>query len=100
MRCTNATLKAFGIEVSHDVIHGAGVVSLLQRNGYSLEVPSWWDDRAFSQPKLSEFIAAHPTGSYVVVTANHSMALIDGRLIDTANGTGRRVVKYVYRVTC
>jgi hypothetical protein len=98
MRCTQATLEAFGIQ-GVCPIHGAGVTQALVSNGYKFRVSPWYFDRAFSDPKLGDFIKDHPTGAYVLSTASHSMALIDGVLTDTAQGTGRRKLLYALEIT-
>ena len=98
-RCTNATLEAFGIFPDEPVIHGTGVHSLLKEAGYQVKLPEWWFERNWDDLTLAQFMEAHPTGDYVICTANHSMALRNGVLTDTANGTGRRKIKYVLEVT-
>ena len=92
MRCTEATLKAFNI---HGICptYGSGVVQALQNNGYRIDPIIEACDIT-----LGQFRKLYPTGMYVVSTSEHSMALIDNVLTDTANGTDRRKVKYALKV--
>ena len=93
VRCTEATLRAFGIE-GICPIHGTGVLSALREAGYRCVF-----DLDAGGTKLRDYVRDHPTGAHVVSTPGHSMALIDGRLVDTANLTGRGKVDYAFEVT-
>lgn len=49
---------------------------------------------------LAAFIAAYPTGSYVVHRRGHAFAVIDGVLRDWDSGTGpRSIIQAAWRVT-
>lgn len=102
-RCTVATLRALGVEPKHLPKYGDSVLNELRWAGFGYEhINVWPEDLSIDDPlrtiTLKQFIAEHPTGRYVVGTRNHMMALIDGELIDTAEGTGRRRVVLAYRV--
>lgn len=96
-RCTNVTLKAFGICVNDPVISGAGVMQHLQNNGFKIKVMDF-DYYKYAKKPLKLFVQDHPTGSYIISTQGHSMALIDGKLHDAANGGLNRKVLYAFEV--
>lgn len=88
MRCTNYTLKAFGIEVAHEVKTDLEICKILRANGFY--TGSYVDYLDYMEEPIGKFITDHPTGSFVLGTSQHSMALIDGKLYDTASGGMRR----------
>ena len=48
---------------------------------------------------LNRFRKAHPTGSYIICSRGHAMAVVEGELIDwTAETAGRRKVTNVWRI--
>ncbi|UCD25349.1 MAG: hypothetical protein JSW51_05375 [Gemmatimonadota bacterium] len=48
---------------------------------------------------LNRFRKAHPTGSYIICSRGHAMAVVEGELIDwTADTAGRRKVTNVWRI--
>ena len=99
MRCTQATLEALGV-YGHCPIHGSGVTQALTTNGIKYQIAQYWYDHGHNEPTLKNFLDTDPKGKYIIATANHSMALIDGVLTDTAKGTNRRKIKYVLEVFC
>ena len=97
--CGEATLLSFGI----NKITGrwqdtcwAHVVCALRKAGYTTErAQNPWDKPV----TLSAFIAAHPTGDYIIQTADHTMSLRNGKLTDTdLTRGGKRRVTEAYRV--
>ena len=96
-RCTNVTLRAFGICVDEPIIYGAGVIEYLTNNGFTVKVHDF-DYFKYNKKPLKKFIQDHPKGSYIISTRNHSMALIDGKLYDAAEGGLNRKVLYAYEV--
>ena len=48
---------------------------------------------------LNRFRKAHPTGSFIICSRGHAMAVVEGELIDwTAETAGRRKVTNVWRI--
>lgn len=91
IRCTQATLRAFKIEGCP--LHGIGVLDAIAKI-YSHK----FIDNAIGM-KLADFIDDYADkGNFVISTSGHSMALVDGILIDTAHGTGRRKIQYAFEV--
>ncbi len=96
-RCTNETLEAFGIRETEPVIGGLGVRKAFNDNGFDLRLVQ--DEDVFAeQPRLKKFIEEHPEGSFYIMTDQHAMALIDGKLTDFAGGTGRRKVVGAFEI--
>ncbi len=89
MRCTNATVEALGCPADHLLIYGTSVLEHLTKNGYTCR-PVF--ENGHSQWTLGDFIKTHPTGFFVLSGVRHSMALVNGQLIDTAKGGMRRKV--------
>jgi hypothetical protein len=96
-RCTNATLQAFGIAHPAPVRDIPELRRLLRANGY--HVGSYAEYLDYIGGTLAAFVAAHQTGSFVIATSAHAMALINGVLHDAANGTGRRKIESIYPVS-
>jgi hypothetical protein len=91
MRCTQATLYAFGIDECPKT--GIGVLEAINK-AYNYA----FIDEVMGM-KVGDFIREYShKGNYVISTANHSMALVNGTLIDTAHGTNRRKICYVFEV--
>ena len=107
-RCTNATVMAiaghFGDEVDPSVCQARGtslqdVWTALREMGYKVINDTMY---RMNHPKgrldkpipLQDFIDDHPTGVYVVSTRNHAMALIDGKLTDTAKMTNLKRARF------
>lgn len=108
LRCTEATLRAFGVDGVCPV-HGTGVLQALREAGYKWDpLPSeeWvteggWGRDDGGRPlgvTLGEFVRSHPHGAYYLMTLGHAMALIDGNLTDTQVGTGRRRLRGGFKV--
>lgn len=62
-----------------------------------------WASDTFKGPDigltLNRFRKANPTGSYIICSRGHAMAVVNGELIDwTADTAGRRKVTNVWRV--
>lgn len=89
-RCTQATLKAFNIDACP--VHGTGVIEKLQNAGWKYKLINT------KGIKLEDFIKSHKKGKYYISTAGHSMALINGKLTDTAKGTGKRKIQVALEV--
>lgn len=100
MRCTNATAAALGAPSRDTIVHGSDLLSHLSANGLRWspvgEPDSPWIPWTGT---LGAFRRQYTSGSYVVMTSGHAMALIDGQLTDTADGTNRRRVFAAYKVT-
>lgn len=98
VRCTQATLEAFGI-FGKCPIYGTGVLQALQEV-YKIKL---WEDLGKTVGKnitVKKFVETHPTGRYYLSTDRHAMALIDGVLTDTAGrGLDRRHVYLIFEVT-
>lgn len=94
--CTNATVLAiadhFGDEVPQDAClsHTTGIdmfMYLKRDMGYKLKNEYGWMQKSVREgwkPTLKKFIEDHPKGVYYLSSRGHAMALIDGRLVDTA----------------
>jgi hypothetical protein len=95
-RCTNYTLSAFGIDITTPIRGFPQIKRLLRDNGYSIGGYEVYLDYIDQPIKL--FIDDHPKGMYLLGTSKHAMALIDGVLIDSANGTNRRKLELAYQV--
>lgn len=82
-RCTQATLRAFGIEGYP--YYGSGCLEYLTKNGYKITpVPGL-------QGKTMEKLRNEcPSGYYLILTKGHAMALCNEILIDTAPPRGSR----------
>lgn len=113
-RCTNTVLREFGVCSNQDAISGADVLQVLRDAGYSFRILS--EEEIEAQPPrpsrpvrgvptgnmhmtLAEFVQAYPTGKYVLSTWRHSLALIDGRLVDTEGAGMRRRVQAAAEIT-
>jgi len=107
-RCTVASMRALGCEPLRLPEFAADVVHQMRTQGFmltSIDIPrpvSYEDAdyrwRYRGGTTLGQFVAAHPTGSYLLFTPGHAMALVDGTLTDTARGTGRRRMDMAYAV--
>lgn len=101
MRCTQATLAAFGVEGCPR--HGTGVMGALQDASYIL-LPfgtgvTWEEDMKWIGRTVRAFVKAHPLGDYHLSTREHAMALRDGVLTDTsARGADGRRLQGIDRV--
>lgn len=94
--CTNATVLAiadhFGDEVPQDVClgHTTGIdmfMYLKRDMGYKLKNEYGWFQKSAMEgwkPTLKKFMEDHPKGVYYLSSRGHAMALIDGKLTDTA----------------
>ncbi len=75
-RCTQATLRAFGIEgYPH---YGSGCLEYLTQNGYKLQELQHHRGR-----KLRQASMFRKDLSFLISTKGHAMALINGILVDT-----------------
>lgn len=74
-RCTEATLKAFGITAIPQT--GSGCLSYLTAAGYTLT-----EIQNVTGVRLDRF-RFDPTKKYLVNTRQHAMAVINGLLVDT-----------------
>lgn len=83
MRCTQATLEAFGI-IGVAPIHGTGVVENLKAAGFSVEPLFDTTDDYLNPVGLKDYINSHSTGSFYIMSDGHAMALVDGKLTDTS----------------
>ena len=100
VRCTEATLRALGVEGKCPK-HGTGVLEALTDAGYKWRpfgMTGVFGDQAreemtWNGRTLRAFVKVHPVGRYYLSTAGHAMALIDGVLTDTTERgiDGRRL---------
>tara|TARA_B100000214_G_C23788340_1_gene544686 strand:- start:378 stop:710 length:333 start_codon:yes stop_codon:yes gene_type:complete len=99
-----AIAEHFGDEVDPSVCQARGtslqeVWTALREMGYKVINDTMY---RMNHPKgrldkpipLQDFIDDHPTGVYVVSTRNHAMALIDGKLTDTAKMTNLKRARF------
>lgn len=91
-RCTEAVLRAFGIYG----VRPESLIDLLRHLNTSGRKVEQINAQGYS---LWSFRATHPTGNYVIITSGHAIALIDGRLTDTASKSGGTRVLQAFRVT-
>lgn len=102
-RCTfvvvNAVLKYFGkppISVEDCPITGSEVMDVFRNNGLKIKVEWEWELKSPQGRKWLRYVMEHHTkGVYYLFTIKgpgHAMALIDGELVDTAEGSDRRSV--------
>lgn len=98
MRCTEATLRALGINgvCPRD---GTGVLDAFNRakRTWRPMLPSFDD-----VPKtLRSFVKRYPRGCYYLVTSGHALALVNGKLTDTTErGPDKRHVLVAIEVDC
>lgn len=98
VRCTQATLEAFGI-FGKCPLSGIGVIDAL-REVYKLKILEDIGKTMGANITVKKFVETHMTGRYYITTDGHAMALIDGVLTDTAGrGLDRRHVYIVVKVT-
>jgi len=82
----------FGDEVDPNAcighVTGIDMTMYLEREmGYKTKSQSIWFQKSAMEgwkPTLKKFMEDHPKGVYYVSSRGHAMALIDGRLVDTA----------------
>ena len=93
IRCTRATLEAFGIK-GKSPAYDTDVTEALQAAGYTV-IPL--TDEPLTTVK--NFVRMHPKGNFYISTHMHAMALIDGVLTDTMNkGPDNRQITGVMEV--
>ena len=103
VRCTNATLQALGIKCDKKAMYGTSVLDAIKKSGIKVrhltpkEISKGGD--VFNENiTLGEFIDTHPKGKYYIHTSSHAMALVDGKLTDTSNGTRKRIIQGVHEL--
>lgn len=108
LRCTHAALTALGFDPGDRVVTcaGAALERIVDQGGSYAHEPFNSEDGGrtlvawYGKPvTLGQFMKANPTGSFYLGTADHALALVDGVLVDTAHGTGRRRLNMAYRIT-
>lgn len=92
-RCTEATLKAFGIEGIVPKTN-SGVLRVLIENGFSVEQLQY-----SPPPRLRWVLEQLKSGNYYIQSPGHAMALINGKLVDTANLPTSTRIERIWRVT-
>ncbi len=90
-RCGAATLEAFGIDVEFGGMSLANAIVKVENAGYSWAVTG----RGMT---LAEAEASYTSGKYIIKTAGHLMALVDGELIDTALTDKGSIVEAIIEV--
>lgn len=103
-RCTAHTINAVcshygvkGIERGGKApIHGMGVLDHFKKNGLK-----WTPKYTHLGKSVNRFIEDHPTGVHYISTAGHAMALIHGKLHDTApnRSNARRKIVAHFEIT-
>lgn len=109
--CWQAVLESFGVTVLGEGGQYTHItIAHLERHGYTATltaVSQWQYDELTTTatpwkenlPTVTQFIAEHPTGDYLLTTAKHVMSLRDGQLTDTeTDAGGRRRVRVAYQV--
>lgn len=90
VRCTHATLRAFGIDKVPTT--GSGCLNYLVAAGYSVKAIS-------CNGVLLKQFKYDPNKSYLLNTKHHAMALIYGTLVDTQNlGMDGRKLEFAWEV--
>ena len=95
VRCTQATLRAFGIE---DAIPktGSGCLEYLTSRGFTCKRITFVEGITLKGLKT---IHGLKEGMYLINTHGHAIALIDGILVDTENkGFDNRIVEFCWHV--
>lgn len=96
VRCTQATLRAFGIEGKIPKT-GSGYLEYLVLNGFKCTRILLPNLRMRDIP-VTNGIRMHR--DYLINTHNHAMALINGILIDTEyKGFDKRIIEFIWGVT-
>jgi len=87
-RCTNATVRALGAPAGNCLMYGTSVLDHLKKSGLKVTPIPF-------QKSLRDFIHAHPTGKYYVMSSGHAMALVNGQLTDTSGIVSPSRIKVV-----
>ena len=94
-RCTAVTCNAITdyhkvpeakLGSDHNISHGYHVISHLKKHG--MKVHGLGTDHIGKT--VSQFVDEHPTGAHYIMTAGHSMAVINGKLHDASNRAAHR----------
>src|SRR6478735_5265048 len=90
-RCTAVTINA--IAKHHGVpgigdgdkapIHGTGVLNHFTKHGLKYKVHDINSDEVVGK-SIKNFVDKYPTGAHYISTAGHAMAVVDGKLHDSA----------------
>lgn len=83
MRCTQATLEAFGI-FGVCPRTGIGMLEALKAAGFKIRYENTETMKQYGEEGLRSFIESHPTGSYYLCSEGHAMALVNGKLTDAS----------------
>lgn len=95
-RCTEATLRAFGVITEHLAYFGSGTLQYLQEAGFKLtEIP---DMRGIRLDKFKDRYM-EPNKSYHIKTKGHAIAIINGIMVDTEfKGFDKRTILFCWVV--
>ena len=87
--------NGYGDRMENGTLKLAHVATALAKFGYKLEhkVKPW--DKPVT---LKKFMRENPTGKFFIYTSDHLMALHDGKLTDSENGSGMRRVSEAWEV--
>ena len=100
MRCTEATLRAFGIE-GVCPITGLEVTHALTAAGYKWRVVGSEIEDLPVPKTVRRFAEKYPRGCFYISTNRHAMALTNGKLTDTtARGLDKRKIQTAFMVDC
>lgn len=101
-RCTAHAMRALGIQ-GISPMKSIGCVLAAGDHGYEHKLMFFPSADGFSTPetRYADFVNAHPTGSYLIFTPGHCIALVDGKITDTMHFkvTNRVKVNFVYCLT-
>ena len=99
-RCTQATLRAFGIIGIPRT--GSGCLEYLKQAGFRCTEIKRLQGRSlkqFQRDKVSPNPLFRLTGSYLINTPGHAIAVINGTLVDTERkGWDSRKIQFAWRV--
>lgn len=92
IRCTQATLEAYGVRGLRPAT-AQGVIEALEGHNYTLTPVE------VKGQTVARFIQEHPKGDFYLGTQNHAMALRNGVLTDTAGeGVNNRLLIHAMEV--
>lgn len=92
-RCTEATLRAFGIDAIPKT--GSGILEQLKENGYKCSLIGYYSALKGIRKAIPDF----KSFSYLIYTKGHAMAVIEGHLIDTERkGWNNRRIEFIWKV--
>jgi hypothetical protein len=94
-RCTEATLRAFGIE---GVVPAkcSGILAKCIENGYEFKELQHLGDKGKALHHALKYL--YRDEKYLILTPGHAMAYINGILIDTGNTDPKTIVERIFLI--